>query len=83
MTNNGQYSVPGYQDPEHDVLLALMNWVENGTAPDYIIGTAYENFTTEETITRQRPICRHPQFAKYNGTGDVNSPESWNCELLY
>ncbi|PWY93437.1 tannase-domain-containing protein [Aspergillus sclerotioniger CBS 115572] len=56
MTNNGQYSVPGYQDPKHDVLLALMNWVENGTAPKAIIGTAYENFTTMEKITRQRPI---------------------------
>ncbi|PSR94019.1 Tannase/feruloyl esterase [Coniella lustricola] len=83
MSNNGQHSVPGYEDPEHDVLLALMNWVENGTAPDYIIGTAYNNFTTQDAITRQRPICPHPQLATYTGEGDPNAPENWECKLLY
>ncbi|KAJ6021303.1 tannase and feruloyl esterase [Penicillium herquei] len=83
MTNNGQYSVPGYQDAKHDVLYALMNWVENGTAPDYIIGTAFSNFTTQEIITRQRPICPYPQQAKYNGLGSPDSPFSWECKLLY
>ncbi|KAJ5785457.1 tannase and feruloyl esterase [Penicillium pulvis] len=24
------YSVPGYSDVKHDILLALVNWVENG-----------------------------------------------------
>jgi feruloyl esterase len=83
MTNNGQHSVPGFQDANHDVLLALMSWVENGTAPDAIIGTAYSNFTTMDEITRQRPICAHPKLAKYQGSGDPRSPESWECELLY
>ncbi|KAJ5722122.1 tannase and feruloyl esterase [Penicillium malachiteum] len=83
MTNNGQYSVPGYHDAEHDVLYALMNWVENGTAPDYIIGTAFSNFTTQDYITRQRPICPYPQQARYNGSGDPDSPSSWECKLFY
>ncbi|KAF3766542.1 tannase and feruloyl esterase [Cryphonectria parasitica EP155] len=83
MTNNGQYSVPGYMNAQHDVLLALMGWVENGTAPDYIIGTAYNNFTTQDAVTRQRPICPHPKQAKYAGEGDPNDPESWTCQLLY
>ncbi|KAJ5714499.1 tannase and feruloyl esterase [Penicillium malachiteum] len=83
MTNNGQYSVPGYHDAEHDVLYALMNWVENGTAPDYIIGTAFSNFTTQDNITRQRPICPYPQQARYNESGDPDSPFSWECKLLY
>ncbi|PYH90335.1 tannase and feruloyl esterase [Aspergillus ellipticus CBS 707.79] len=83
MTNNGQYSVPGYQDARHDVLLALMDWVENGTAPDAIIGTAYDNFTTLETVMRQRPICAHPKLARWDGKGDPDETGSWACELLY
>ncbi|TGO08980.1 hypothetical protein BTUL_0184g00270 [Botrytis tulipae] len=27
------HSAPGCFDPRHDVLLALMTWVENGSAP--------------------------------------------------
>ncbi|ATZ51286.1 hypothetical protein BCIN_06g07000 [Botrytis cinerea B05.10] len=83
MTNNGQYSVRGYQDAEHDVLLALMDWVENGNAPDSIIGTAYANYTTEDVVTRQRPICAHPKQARFNGTGDPNNAASWTCQMLY
>lgn len=83
MTNNGQYSVPDYQDAEHDVLLALMIWVENGIAPDAIIGTAYNNFTTMDAVTRQRPICAYPKQAIYTGHGDPNDPDNWKCYLLY
>ncbi|KAI2905816.1 hypothetical protein CBS63078_5270 [Aspergillus niger] len=83
MTNNGQHSVPHYQDAKHDVLFALMDWVENGTAPDAIIGTAYANFSTMDAITRQRPICAYPKQAKYRGKGDPNLPENWRCQLLY
>ncbi|PYI35230.1 tannase and feruloyl esterase [Aspergillus indologenus CBS 114.80] len=80
MTPNGRSSVPQFPDAKHDVLLALMAWVENGTAPDAIIGTAYANFTTLDTITRQRPICAHPKQAKYRGRGDPDRPENWACQ---
>lgn len=83
MTNNGQYSVPGYEDSQHDILLALMDWVENDIAPESIIGTAYANFTTADAVTRQRPICPHPKQARYDGEGDPNDAMSWKCEMLY
>ncbi|PYI03695.1 tannase and feruloyl esterase, partial [Aspergillus sclerotiicarbonarius CBS 121057] len=70
-------------DPQHDVLLALMNWVENGMTPEAIIGTAYENYTTMGDITRQRPIYAHPKLAKYLGLGDPDQPNNWRCEGLY
>ncbi|RAK78174.1 tannase and feruloyl esterase [Aspergillus fijiensis CBS 313.89] len=82
MTTNGKYSVPNFHDAKHDVLLALMEWVENGTAPDAIIGTAYANFTTMDAITRQRPICAHPKLAQYQGRGDPDRPENWRCQAL-
>ncbi|RAH42152.1 tannase and feruloyl esterase [Aspergillus brunneoviolaceus CBS 621.78] len=82
MTTNGKYSVPNFHDAKHDVLLALMEWVENGTALDAVIGTAYANFTTMDAITRQRPICAHPKLAQYQGRGDPDRPENWRCQAL-
>ncbi|TGO27201.1 hypothetical protein BPAE_0046g00640 [Botrytis paeoniae] len=67
--------IPGYSDPRHDVLLALMTWVENGTAPDSIIGT---KFNDDLTVAKQRHICAFPNQAKYDGTGDVDVPGSWS-----
>ncbi|KIK57117.1 hypothetical protein GYMLUDRAFT_229814 [Collybiopsis luxurians FD-317 M1] len=78
-------SVPGYEDAQHDVLLAMMAWVENGTAPEYIIATKYNNDTDPlgEGVYRQRPLCMYPKQAKYTGSGDVDTPESWECQSLY
>ncbi|KIY53923.1 feruloyl esterase B precursor [Fistulina hepatica ATCC 64428] len=79
----GVHSVPGFSDAKHDVLLAMLAWVENGTAPDSIIATIYVNDTTHDEVLRQRPLCVYPDQAFYNGTGDVNSTESWTCKSLY
>ncbi|KAK8091094.1 hypothetical protein PG994_000599 [Apiospora phragmitis] len=76
----GAYSVPGFQDAEHDALLALMRWTENGTAVDAIIATAWDDDGSQElSVYRQRPICPYPKKATYDGTGDPNSASSWAC----
>ncbi|EON64415.1 hypothetical protein W97_03646 [Coniosporium apollinis CBS 100218] len=77
------YSVPGFSDAQHDVLLAMMAWVENGTAPDQIIATKWENDTLHDTVERQRPICAYPKQAMYSGEGDEDEAENWRCESLY
>lgn len=75
------HGVPGFQDPKHDVLLAVMAWVENGTAPTDIIATKYANdMNPDGGVLRQRPLCAYPSKAVYDGTGDVNAPENWSCE---
>jgi len=74
------YSVPGFEDADHDVLMALMKWVEEGVAPDMIIATKYKNDTVSEGVARQRPLCMYPKIgAKYLG-GDVNATASWTCD---
>ncbi|ETS78552.1 hypothetical protein PFICI_10614 [Pestalotiopsis fici W106-1] len=75
--------VPGFRDAQHDVILALMNWVENGTAPDAIVATKWDNDDVTKEVSRQRPICPYPQQAKFNGSGDPNLAESWQCARLY
>ena len=49
---------------------ALVNWVENGVAPDQIIN---------QTGTRTRPLCPYPQTAIYNGSGDTNVAANFHC----
>lgn len=53
---------------------ALVNWVENGVAPEQILGRI-----TTGGVTRTRPLCPYPQTAIYNGTGDTNDASSFHC----
>ena len=77
------YGVPGFRDKEHDALLAMVAWVEDGVAPNQIIGTKYADDTTQADVLKQRPFCMYPKVAKYKGTGDANEAEAWECKLLY
>ena len=49
---------------------ALVNWVENGVAPQQIINPG---------ATRTRLLCPYPQTAVYNGTGDTNNAANYHC----
>lgn len=76
------FSTPGFEDAQHDALMALMNWVEKGEAPDSIIATTWNNSTDPSSgVLRQRPLCPWPQRAIYDGSGDVDNAESWKCSL--
>ena len=77
------HGVPGYEDAKHDVLLALQEWVENGTEPQEIVATKFVNDTVADGVEVQRPLCAYPLQAKYSGTGDVSVADSWSCESLY
>lgn len=75
--------VPGFRDAKHDVILALMAWVEEQEAPDDIIATVWTDDQTRTEVHRQRPICKYPLQANYTGSGDGNSADSWSCKSLY
>ena len=63
------------RDPEHHVVSAVMKWVEEGVAPEKIVTTRFSG----STIVRQRPVCPYPAQAAYNGSGDINSADSFSC----
>ncbi|KAK5112173.1 hypothetical protein LTR85_011606 [Meristemomyces frigidus] len=77
--NSSGYSVPGFEDAQHDIVLALMAWVENGTAPDSLIATGWHEQDAAQGVKMQRPLCPYPQQAKYVG-GDETAASSWSCE---
>jgi len=53
---------------------ALVNWVENGVEPDYIVATQ----TTP--VARTRKICMYPNLPVYNGSGSTDDQASFHCE---
>jgi hypothetical protein len=65
----------GKATDQFDTLAALENWVELGKAPDWIVarGAAFPG--------RTRPLCPYPSVAKYSGSGDIESAESFTCKL--
>jgi hypothetical protein len=54
---------------------ALVNWVENGEAPDQILS----QITTNGVVTRTRPLCPYPQTAIYNGSGSTDDAGNFHC----
>lgn len=72
------YSVPGFMDADHDAVLSLMRWVEQGVAPNWIVATKFLNETVASGVRRQRTLCPYPKRARLTGT-NVDSATSWVC----
>ena len=60
-----------------DAFSPLVNWVENGVAPQRIVGTAAA--TGNPFPGRTRPLCPYPQYAHYTGSGDINAEANFVC----
>lgn len=76
------HSVPGYEDAENDIVLAMMKWVEFGKASSHLMTTKFLNDDASLEIQSQRPPCVYPKQATYV-SGDPNLPESWKCKSRY
>ncbi len=57
-----------------DLLAAVVNWVENGKAPDSVIATGHD------FPGRSRPLCAWPLHAQYKGSGDPEDAANFSCE---
>ncbi|MFV0386331.1 tannase/feruloyl esterase family alpha/beta hydrolase [Paracoccus sp. (in: a-proteobacteria)] len=64
-----------------DLLTPLIEWVENGTAPEAVIATARaDNAELPEALQgASRPLCPAPLIARYQG-GDPKSADSFQCQ---
>lgn len=63
-------------DPVHDVLSAVVQWVENGVAPDHIIAA----HATNGKIDSSRLLCPYPKVARWNGAGSSDDSKNFVCE---
>lgn len=66
-------------DPEHNIGIALEQWVEQGKAPDAIIATKYVDDTPAKGVEMTRPLCAYPKVARWNGKGDSHDAANWRC----
>lgn len=80
----GAWSIGGagthsYKD---NVLLALVEWVEKGTAPEYLEGTKWKDDRSENGVEFKRKHCKHPMFNEYHGNRKDGKDEGgWRCVL--
>jgi hypothetical protein len=79
----GQSLTWSEEDPEHNVRVALEDWVEKGTAPGTLTATKTAGGSPEGAATMTRLICPYPQSAKYKGSGDPNKAESFVCSTSH
>ena len=76
---NGGAAVPA--DPQHNIFLALEQWVEKGAAPAEIIATKFASDNNAAVIKMTRPLCTYPKVAKYKGAGDTNDAANFVCAM--
>jgi feruloyl esterase len=58
-----------------DWTTAIVEWVENGQAPERVIATKMAS----GAVTRSRPLCPYPQKAVYNGSGSTDDERNFAC----
>ncbi len=72
--SGGDDTVDGF-----DYVGAIEDWVEKGVAPAYMVATPLTPATSSLPAGLTRPLCAYPTYARYDGSGDVNSYTSFSC----
>ena len=72
-----------------DYVAPIVKWREEGEAPERLVatqpGTAipFAHLAPDDRVAPKtqftRPLCPHPQFAQYQGSGDQNDAGSFRC----
>lgn len=90
------YRVPGMthcsdgpSTDQFDMLTPLVNWVEKGQVPENVTATARgpgnaaganASVPASWSAARTRPLCAYPKVARYKGSGDIESADSFSCQ---
>jgi feruloyl esterase len=59
---------------QFDMLTAVVNWVEKGTAPESVIATG------KAFPGRSRPLCAYPKHTQYKGQGNTEDAANFECK---
>lgn len=66
-------------DSQNNVLLRIVDWVENGAAPETITGTRYVNDTVGLGVELVRDHCRYPLRNVCVDPGNYMEAGAWKC----
>jgi hypothetical protein len=58
-----------------DWTTAIVDWVENGKAPERVVATK----AAKGAVSRSRPLCPYPQKSVYSGTGSTDDERNFAC----
>ncbi|MGZ6123651.1 MAG: tannase/feruloyl esterase family alpha/beta hydrolase [Myxococcales bacterium] len=62
-----------------DTVSPLVQWVEQGRAPERITATKYNGDDPTKGVAMTRPLCPFPQFAEHKGKGSTNDAANFVC----
>jgi len=71
----------GVSSPQNNVLEAIIAWVEEGQAPEYLEGLKWVNDIPSAGVSLRRRHCRYPRRNVYSGDGNGNEEDGWQCVL--
>jgi len=75
----------GIATDRFDMLTPLVNWVEQGVAPEHVVATTNPTnnqlaiLNTPVPANRSRPLCPYPAYARYNGAGSIDDAANFHC----
>ncbi|KAH8099929.1 feruloyl esterase-like protein [Cristinia sonorae] len=71
---------PASLDASHNILAAMVRWVENGVAPQSksITATSWKNNNSTQGVAFTRPLCQYPENLVFKG-GNPNDARSFDC----
>lgn len=58
-----------------DTVTAIVDWVEQGAAPDRLVASKLVN----GDVIRTRPLCPYPEVARYDGSGSIDAAANFQC----
>ncbi|CAI6097697.1 unnamed protein product [Clonostachys chloroleuca] len=67
-------------DAANHALLALVDWVETGRAPDFLTGVKYQNDSVSQPILAERRHCPYPSQSRWDGRENRRDVRGWVCE---
>jgi len=72
----GATGAPAKDDADHDMVRAMVEWVEKGRAPTRLIAAQMDK---DRNVTATRPVCAYPREAQYTGQGDTGDAANYTC----
>lgn len=78
MVPGSKHCVPDDQAPfPHEIFDSLVEWVENGVAPNQLIASQ----RLQDGSLRTRPLCPYPKSAKWKGQKSSEDARNYTCIL--
>ncbi|KAL2822837.1 putative feruloyl esterase B-2 [Aspergillus cavernicola] len=65
-------------DPEDNVLMAMVRWVEEGIPPETVRGAKFSD-GVGSPVEYYRKHCRYPRRNVYKGPGNYTDENAWEC----